>query len=106
MKRQDAREQIDSVILGYLQEGKTEEEVAEITGCAIKRVQSVRHRNGMYKRVQNKADVSRIDDFKIEERKIVGVPVIIKGKRYMDVTGDIVDCGSTYQDIGTNPYQE
>lgn len=99
MTRQRARELLEAKILELLKADVPDKDIAEQLGCALESVESVRHRHGMLRRSPNSNTYSTIDDYKLadEKKTIKGVKWEYKGHKYIDITGDIVDCGIAYK---------
>ena len=92
------RNELESKILQMVAEGKTDKQIREeIPGCSRKRIESVRQQNGILKQNRPSKYYHRIDDFKNEEKPVIGKKVTINGVNYIDITGDIVDCGNAYR---------
>lgn len=92
------RNELESKILAMVIEGKTDKQIKdELPGCSRKRIESVRQKNGLLKQKRPDLYYHRIDDFKDEEKPVIGQKVVIHGDKYIDITGDIVDCGTAYR---------
>lgn len=96
MSRQSKREDDYKEIFDLINKGIADEEICKICNCNIEKIKCVRQRYGLVKRTVD-MNYSRIEDYKEEQKKSVAVPVVIGGKTYMDVTGDLIDCGSVYR---------
>lgn len=100
-ERQKSRIELEDEIWIAIQEGWTDEEIVLAYNTNVRRIQSVRLQHGMTKKAKNlPKDYSSITDSLVrfhEETDMEGVPVVIKGKRYIDITGCVVDCGSAYK---------
>lgn len=97
--RQRGRIELEEKILGLIHDGFTEEEILKmVPECNRERFESIRHRNDLRKQKPNECHFPTISDVCFEEKKEVkGVPYVYQGKKYIDITGDIVDCGIAYK---------
>lgn len=93
------RNELESKIYESILSGMPDKEVAELYKVSYKRVQSIRLQNSLVK-LPREHTIERLGDRLThfhEEKKIVGVPFEYQGHKYIDITGDIVDCGIAYR---------
>ena len=96
----EQRMALNEEILNEINKGLSDKEIAEMLRVSPKRVQSIRLQSSILRKAMGGKEVTRVIDKTAifeDKREIVGVPYVYQGHKYIDITGDIIDCGNAYK---------